>query len=99
MDAFRSTVVEDVVIVASGVLKCVCKDWHAVEGPVLIDAFGKCKNSGGEPRGVNHNEARRGPKEIPNQVNLLAHLLRSGRIVDFVIFAVGLSIRNSTRCR
>ena len=46
-------VVQDVLIVAPGVLKGISKDWHSVEGTVLVDASSKRANVRREPSGVN----------------------------------------------
>jgi hypothetical protein len=51
--------VQDVVVIASGVLKGVSQDWHSVKSTLLVNAFGKNANVGREPSGINGGGAER----------------------------------------
>ncbi len=53
MLAGLSAVEQHRIVIAASVLKCIGKDWKAVEGTFLVNAFGKCENVGREPRDVN----------------------------------------------
>jgi hypothetical protein len=44
-----STVVQDVLILATGVLKCICQDRHTVESTILVDALCEGDDSGRSP--------------------------------------------------
>ena len=52
MLARLSAVAQDFFVVATGILKGIGKDGHAVKGFFFIDAFSKSKDGGSEPRGV-----------------------------------------------
>jgi hypothetical protein len=52
-------VVQDVVVVASGILKGIGKDGHYVKGTIFVDVASKSKDCGGEPGGVKGNGSER----------------------------------------
>ena len=75
MRPFGSAVVQDVFVVAAGILKGIGEDWEAVKGTVDVDAFGEAENSGGEPRGVNDDGAEgERAKDISNELALCISL-------------------------
>ncbi len=66
--------IENIGVVASGILKGICQNWHPVEGTVSVDAFGKGNNSGGEPRGVNEDGPEGVAKDVSEEADLLLAL-------------------------
>ena len=53
VDGLRiAEVVEDVVVVAPGVLECICQDGEAVEGALVVDAMGEHDNRGSAPHWI-----------------------------------------------
>ncbi len=56
MVAKLSEVVEEVVVVAAGVLESVGEDGKAVEGFLVVDTRGEDENCGGTPEGVEGDE-------------------------------------------
>jgi hypothetical protein len=52
-------VVEDVGVVAAGILQGVGQNGHPVKGVLGIDAFGKQNDGGGEPSGVKNDRTDR----------------------------------------
>ncbi len=50
MDRFGAAVVQDVFVRATSIHECITKNWHSVEGTVLVDALSESEDGGGEPR-------------------------------------------------
>jgi hypothetical protein len=60
-----AAVVQDVGVIASGVLKCVGKNRHLVEHTLSVDVLGKLHDGGREPRGFNGD----GTEGIANNIS------------------------------
>jgi hypothetical protein len=52
MEPRLPAVVQNVLVIAAGILEGVGTYWEAVEGFVLVNPVGESENGGGEPRGV-----------------------------------------------
>jgi hypothetical protein len=70
-----SKVVQDVVVVAPGVLKGIGKDGEAVEGFVGVDAVGENKDGRREPGGVECDRAEEVAEDVTEQGAYLSFLL------------------------
>ena len=67
MRCLTAAVVQDVGVVASGVLKGISEDWEPVEGAVGVDTFGKGNHGRSEPRRIFGDTAERVSKDIMDQ--------------------------------
>jgi hypothetical protein len=61
-----SAVVQDVFVVAPGILKGIGKDGHSVKGSLVVDAIGEGKYGGSEPRGVEGDGAEGIAEDVNN---------------------------------
>src|SRR5262245_32283404 len=92
--AFRAAVVEDVFVVASGILKGIGQDRHPVERLLLVNAASQCLHVRREPRKIDGDVAE--GKRTEDVVEE-AHLLRSfARTSDVVLGKGGGGIRFDT---
>lgn len=56
---------EDVVVIATRVLKGIGEDWHPVKGTVFVDAGGERPNIGRKPRRFNGDRAEGIAEDVP----------------------------------
>ena len=56
---------EDVVVVATGILKGVGQDRQTVEGTVLVNPFGKCDGGGRKPGRIDGHGAEGVAADVP----------------------------------
>src|SRR4051812_43248989 len=96
-----TAVVEDVFVVATGVLKCIGEDRHPVKGTLLVDVFGKSDDGGSQPRRVDGDGAEGVAEDVSQQRTLrllltveVINLRRTGLCVDrriWIAIAFGMS--------
>jgi len=80
--------VQNLITIATGVLKGVGKNGHSVKGTLGIDAGGKGDDSGSEPRWVESH----GAKVIANDVSKKANLRNRSCGVRCNLFKIGWAI-------
>ena len=68
MLARLSAVVQDVVVVATSVLKGVGKNQHSVKGTLLVNAFRKDANVGREPGRIDGNGTEGVAEDVSNNL-------------------------------
>ena len=65
-----SAVVQDVFVVAPGVLQCISEDRHSVECSFGVDTTGKSKNGRCEPGGIESDRAEGDAEDVTNKADL-----------------------------
>src|SRR5579872_1640174 len=81
-----AAVVQDVGVQATGILQGIGKNWHSVEGPLIVDGLGDSLDRAvvpGEPDGVDRDGPERVAEEVVQQCYLKPYFRsRSGRNWD-----------------
>src|SRR5262245_60741205 len=65
-----AAVVEDVVVVATGVLKCIGENRHAVKGAVVVNALRQQKHIRRAPCGVEVHRTEGGAEDVAEEIGL-----------------------------
>lgn len=70
MNAFATTMVQDFLVVATGILQSIREDGHAVEGTLFVDALSERDDGGREPFGEDCDWTKGVAEDAPQDLYL-----------------------------